>query len=100
MSFAGTLPSEHWFLSLTDARSKIEAWWHFYITRSDLILRWHRKHLTNSSENKGPKRIHGRQRKSESVPIDGPGIGEGGQVTPDSKPFSYSKRGTSEIGNE
>lgn len=68
--------NEHCFLSLADARSKIEAWRRFYseeCPHSALAL----KPLRNSPENTGPKRIAWRQKRAKSLPADGPAMGVG-----------------------
>jgi len=68
--------NEHWFLSLRDARSKIEAWRRFY-NEERPPLHWRGEPLRNSPENTGPKRISRCRRRSESLPADGPVIGGG-----------------------
>lgn len=68
--------NEHWFLSLADARSKIERWRKFYNEERPTV-HWRGKPLRNSPENTGPKRIPMRRRRSESLPTDGPAIGGG-----------------------
>ncbi|UNU00350.1 transposase [Xanthomonas translucens pv. translucens] len=68
--------NEHWFLSLADARSKIEAWRRFYNEeRPHSALVW--KPLRNLPENTGPKRIHRRSRRSDFLLSNGTAIGGG-----------------------
>lgn len=67
--------NEHWFLSLADARSKIEAWRRFYNEERPPTVHWHGKALRNSPENTGPKRIPWCQKKAKSLPADGPATG-------------------------
>jgi putative transposase len=68
--------NEHWFLSLGDARSKIEAWRPIY-NEERPTLHWHGKPRWNSPEDTGPKRIPRCRRRPKSLLADGPGIGGG-----------------------
>lgn len=68
--------NDHWFLSLADARSKIEAWG-ASISRSAPTVHWQGKPLRNSPENTGLKQILWRQKWAKSLPADSPAIGGG-----------------------
>ncbi|HEL3174016.1 TPA: transposase [Stenotrophomonas maltophilia] len=68
--------NEHWFLTLGDSRSRVEAWRRFY-NKERPAQHWHGNPLRNSPENTGSKRIPCDPKRAKSLTADGPDTGDG-----------------------